>query len=76
MKELIPFSDEELRRMYDACEHQYGKAPIEWSREVHHRPARNEFANSRYKWSDDDLAEIQNGFASFHRAPPNYWLAY
>jgi hypothetical protein len=23
----IPFSDEELQRMYDACEHQYGQTP-------------------------------------------------
>jgi integrase len=57
-RERIPFSDEELQRMYDACEHQYGKTPIRWSRDVHHRPAGNEFANYRYKWIGEDLADF------------------
>jgi integrase len=57
-RERIPFSDEELQRMYDACEHQYGKTPIRWSRDVHHRQARNEFANYRYKWTGEDLADF------------------
>jgi len=56
--ERIPFSDEELQRMYDACEHQYGKTPIRWSRDIHHRPARNEFASYRYKWTGEDLADF------------------
>jgi hypothetical protein len=57
-KERIPFSDEEIRRMFDACDHQYGKMPIRWSREVHHRPARGETANYRHKWTGQDLADF------------------
>jgi len=57
-RERISFSDEEMQRMYDACEHQYGKTAIRWSRNVHHRPAENELANYRYKWTGDDLADF------------------
>ena len=57
-KERIPFSDEEIRRMFDACDHQYGKMPIRWSRAVHRRPARGETANYRYKWTGQDLADF------------------
>jgi hypothetical protein len=38
-KERFPFSDDELKRMFEACETQYGKRPIVWSRKVHHKPA-------------------------------------
>jgi hypothetical protein len=38
-KERITFTDDELERMYDAREKHYGKTPIMWSRDVHHRPA-------------------------------------
>jgi integrase len=57
-KERIPFSDEELKRMFDACETQYGKRPIRWARDVHHRPARGETANYRYKWTGQDLSDF------------------
>ena len=57
-RERIPFSDEELQRMYDACAHRYGKTAIKWSRDVHHRPAKNELAHYRYKWSGEDLADF------------------
>jgi hypothetical protein len=43
--ERIPFTDEELKQMFEACEHRYGKTPIKWSRNVHHCPAQNETAN-------------------------------
>jgi site-specific recombinase XerD len=38
-KERVPFSDEELKRMFEACETKYGKRPIRWSRKDHSRPA-------------------------------------
>jgi integrase len=57
-KERIPFSDEELKRMFDACETQYGKRPIHWSRDVHHRPAQGETVNYRYKTTGHDLADF------------------
>jgi integrase len=57
-KERIPFTDDELKRMYDACEHRYAKIDIKWSRDVHHRPAKNEVARYRYKWTGEDLADF------------------
>jgi integrase len=57
-KERIPFNDEELRRMFDACEHQYGKKPIQWSRDIHHHAAVDETANYRYKWTGQDPADF------------------
>jgi integrase len=57
-RERMPFTDEELRRMYAACETQYGKTPIRWSRDVHHRPARGETDNYRYKWTGQDLSDF------------------
>jgi len=57
-KERIPFTDEEIERMFDACDHQYGKVPIRWSRDVHHHRARGETANYRYKWTGQDLADF------------------
>ncbi len=39
-KERIPFTDEEIKRMFHACDHQYGKIPIRWSRDVHHHRAK------------------------------------
>src|ERR1051326_3806273 len=53
-----PFTDDELRRMYDACENQYGKQPIHWNRKVHHRPAQNEIAAYKYSWTGQDLADF------------------
>lgn len=41
-KERIPFSDEELARMFEACETKYGKTEDEY----------------RYRWSGKDLADF------------------
>jgi len=57
-KERIPFTDEEIRRMFDACENQYGKTPIRWARDVHHRAVSGEIANYRYKWTGQGLADF------------------
>jgi integrase len=57
-KERVPFTDEELQLMFEACEHRYGKTSIKWSRNVHHRPAQNETANYRYAWTGEDLADF------------------
>jgi integrase len=43
-KKRIPFSDAELKRMFDACETQYGKRTIRWSRDVHHHAAEGQTA--------------------------------
>jgi integrase len=58
-KERSPFCDEELKRMFEACETQYGKQPIRWSRKVHHKPAElADTVNYRYKWDGQDLADF------------------
>jgi len=57
-KERIPFSDEEIRRMFEACETQYGKKPIRWSRDAHGRAAFGQTANYKYKWTGQDLADF------------------
>jgi integrase len=44
--------------MYEACETQYAKTPIRWSRLVHHHLAQGEIANYRYKWTGQDLADF------------------
>lgn len=54
----LPFSDEELRRMYQACETQYGKREIKWSREVHGRVLEGQYARYNLKWSGQDLADF------------------
>ncbi|MGA9670510.1 MAG: tyrosine-type recombinase/integrase [Terracidiphilus sp.] len=41
-KERIPFSDDELARMFEACESKYGKSADEY----------------RYRWSGQDLADF------------------
>lgn len=41
-KERIPFDDEELKRMFDACDKLYGKGEDGW----------------RYRWSGQDLADF------------------
>lgn len=57
-KERVPFTDAELNRMFDACHRFYGKTPIKWSRENHHKQAVNETANYRYRWNGQDLADF------------------
>lgn len=58
-KERLPFSDEELKRMFEACDTQYGKRPVRWSRKVHHRPAEpGVTVNYKYKWTGQDLADF------------------
>ena len=57
-KERIPFTDDEISRMFDACRDQYGKTPIRWSRDTHHHPAANATANYKYKWTGQDLADF------------------
>ena len=57
-EQKLPFSDAELRKMYDACETKYGKQEIIWSRVVHDRQAKGEYARYNYKWTGQDLADF------------------
>lgn len=47
-EQKLPFSDAELRTMYDACETKY----------AHHQRADGEDARYRYKWTGQDLADF------------------
>jgi integrase len=57
-EQKLPFSDEELRAMYDACETKYGKQEIKWSRTIHHHKTEGEYARYTYKWTGQDLADF------------------
>jgi integrase len=54
----LPFTDDELKRMYDAAATQYGKQTVQWSREIHHRRVEGEYARYNYKWTGQDLADF------------------
>jgi len=53
-EQKLPFSDEELRRMYEACETKYGKQEIKWSRVIHHRRVEGQYARYNQKWTGQD----------------------
>lgn len=57
-EQKLPFSDDELRRMYEACETAYGKQEIAWSRTIHHLRAKGEYARYNRKWTGQDLADF------------------
>jgi integrase len=57
-EQKLPFSDEEVRRMYEACETKYGKQEIKWSRATHHHPASGEYVRYKFKWTGQDLADF------------------
>jgi hypothetical protein len=57
--ERSPFSDDELKRMFEAYDTQYGKRQIVSSRDVNHKPAGpGDNANYRYKWTGQDLSDF------------------
>jgi integrase len=57
-EQKLPFSDEELRRMYEACETKYGKQEIKWSRVIHHRRVEGQYARYNQKWTGQDVADF------------------
>lgn len=57
-EQKLPFSDEELRKMYEACETKYGKQEIKWSRMIHHQRISGEYVRYNYKWTGQDLADF------------------
>ena len=58
-EDRTPFSDDELKRMFEACETHYGKRPVHWSRKTHHHQAEAGLtANYKYKWTGQDLADF------------------
>ncbi|SPE29606.1 hypothetical protein SBA6_1130028 [Candidatus Sulfopaludibacter sp. SbA6] len=57
-EQKLPFSDEELRKMYEACETKYGKQEIKWSRLIHHRRVEGQYARYNQKWTGQDIADF------------------
>ncbi|HEY4362910.1 MAG TPA: tyrosine-type recombinase/integrase [Bryobacteraceae bacterium] len=56
-EQKLPFTDHELKLMYEVCETRYGKKDIVWSRDTHHKPAIGEPAQYIRKWSGSDLSD-------------------
>ncbi|MBZ5729166.1 MAG: site-specific integrase [Acidobacteriia bacterium] len=44
--------------MYSACETQYGKQEVKWSRVIHHHRVEGEYARYNFKWTGQDLADF------------------
>jgi integrase len=57
-EQKLPFSDQELRKMYDACEKEYGKREIKWSRTIHHQRTSGQYVRYNSKWSGQDVADF------------------
>jgi integrase len=57
-EQKLPFSDQELRKMYDACETDYGKQEIKWSRTIHHKRVSGEYVRYNFKWGGRDIADF------------------
>lgn len=57
-EQKLPFSDDELRRMYEACETSYGKQEVKWSRVNHDRRIERDYARYNWKWGGQDLADF------------------
>jgi integrase len=57
-EQKLPFSDDELRKMYEVAEKQYGKMEIKWSKESHSKPAQGIVNSWRYSWTGKDLADF------------------
>ncbi len=57
-EQKLPFTDDELKRMYDVAENRYGKMEIKWLRSSHGQPANGIVNCWRYKWTGRDLADF------------------
>src|ERR1035441_4279134 len=57
-EQKLPFTDDELQKMYDACETKYGKQEVKWSRVIHHHRAEGEYGRYNRKWTGQDLADF------------------
>jgi site-specific recombinase XerD len=57
-EQKLPFSDDELRKMYSACETKYGKQQVKWSRVNHHQTIEGEYARYNFKWTGQDIADF------------------
>jgi len=54
----LPFSDEELRRMYDACVTKYGKREIQWEKATRERRTQGRYAQHKSRRTGQDIADF------------------
>jgi integrase len=57
-QQKLPFTEDELKRIYECCDTQYGKQEVKWSRVVHHHRVEGEYARYNLKWTGQDLADF------------------
>jgi site-specific recombinase XerD len=57
-EQKLPFTDDELTRMYDVAEKKYGKLEIKWKRSSHGQPAEGIVNSWRYSWTGRDLVDF------------------
>jgi integrase len=57
-EQKLPFSDEELKRMYDACDTKYGKREIQFSKATKERKEQGPYAQYRTRWTGQDIADF------------------
>jgi site-specific recombinase XerD len=57
-QQKLPFSDDDLKRMYDACETQYGKQNVKWDRTIKWKMAAGQLNRYNRKWTGQDLADF------------------
>lgn len=54
----LPFTDEELERMYHTCQHLYGKQLVNRKSDEPGKPLVTDINRYRWKWTGDDLADF------------------
>ena len=57
-EQKLPFSDVELRRMYDACETKYGTQNIAWTRVTGNRHIDVSYIRQNHTWTGQDVADF------------------
>lgn len=57
-EQKLPFTDAELRRMYEACETRYGKQEIAWTRVTGDRRIEISYTRQNRIWTGQDVADF------------------
>ncbi len=57
-EQKLPFTDAELRRMYEACETKYGKQNVAWSRRTGDRRTDVSYTRNNHVWTGQDVADF------------------
>jgi hypothetical protein len=67
-EQKLPFSDEELRRMYEACDTKYGKREIQWAKATKERRAQGRHAQFKAIWTGGGHCRFHFGFGLYRLA--------